>query len=465
MGATGEARRKVTDSGHDPAWSPDGRSLAVASEPASNPLLARTRRARSRSWTSSSGARRALVEQDAVQPAWSPDGRRIAFWGLRGGQGGTGRRDIWTVAATGGEPVEVTDDQAVDWSPVWSPDGRLYFSSGRGGTHEPLARADRRRLRDGRSAAPEPVTTPARSSAGPSFSRDGKRLAFVAREERSTLYRVAFDPERGRARGHAGAGPRGLARDQRPGPVARRGLAGLGQRRAAREPVRDPPRRHRLPPDHRRRLPQPRPRLVRRRQPDRLLLQPQRAATRSGTSTPTAAASSSSRSPSQAVAGFRSGRYDGSADRDRRHSDDAPARPPNVRSPSARCWPCRPIADGLSFQAMSWSPDGSRACRRVAQRSRRQRRRDLVLYDLEVRAYQPVAAERAGARTCWRTAAGCSTTTAARFVFWTPRRGRTAALLSLGPPSQSNFPRARSGSRATTARSSSSVPRPRPTSG
>ena len=34
----------------------------------------------------------------------------------------------------GGARVPVTKDAAVDWSPVWSPDGRfIYFSSDRGG--------------------------------------------------------------------------------------------------------------------------------------------------------------------------------------------------------------------------------------------------------------------------------------------------------------------------------------------
>ena len=51
------------------------------------------------------------------------------YWRTTGGQ-----RDIYTVAAAGGSAVPVTQDAAVDWSPVWSPDGRyIYFSSDRGG--------------------------------------------------------------------------------------------------------------------------------------------------------------------------------------------------------------------------------------------------------------------------------------------------------------------------------------------
>ena len=200
MGATGESRRKVADAGHDPAWSPDGRSLAVASEPLLNPLSRRIQSVISMV-DLASGASRRLLEQDAVQPAWSPDGRRIAFWGLRGGMGGSGARDIWTVAAAGGEAVEVTNDAHIDWNPAWSADGRLlYFASGRSGTlnlwRVPIDAATGRPI-----GPPEPVTTPSRRSASFSLSREGGRLAFEAREERSPLYRVAFDPERGRLAG------------------------------------------------------------------------------------------------------------------------------------------------------------------------------------------------------------------------------------------------------------------------
>ncbi|HEY8232604.1 MAG TPA: protein kinase [Vicinamibacteria bacterium] len=200
MGATGESRRRVTESGHDPSWSPDGKQLAVATEVTQNPL-SRTTQSRLLVVEIATGAVRTVVEQDAVQPAWSPNGKRIAFWGLRGGQGGSGRRDIWTVAAEGGEAVSVTDDEAIDWCPVWSGDGRyLYFSSGRGGTMNawrvPIDEATGQT-----QGPPEPITTPSRSSSYLALSRDGTRLAYVAKEGRSALYRVGFDPARGRLAG------------------------------------------------------------------------------------------------------------------------------------------------------------------------------------------------------------------------------------------------------------------------
>jgi Tol biopolymer transport system component len=200
MGATGESRRRIAAYGHDPSWSPDGRSVVVASQATISPM-ARAARSQLSIVDVASGAVRTVLEQDAMQPAWSPDGRRIAFWGLHGGPGGTGQRDIWTVAAEGGQAVEVTRDEFVDWSPAWSPDARyLYFSSGRGGTLN-VWRVRIDTATGATSGEPEPVTTPARWSGPVTLSRDGARLAFEAREARSTIQRVGFDPERERVTG------------------------------------------------------------------------------------------------------------------------------------------------------------------------------------------------------------------------------------------------------------------------
>ncbi|MFN2502418.1 MAG: TolB family protein, partial [Pyrinomonadaceae bacterium] len=60
-----------------------------------------------------------------------PHSHRIAY----GGRRNAAQRDIWTIPAGGGEPTEVTDDAAIEGSPVWSPDGKyLYFASDRAGS-------------------------------------------------------------------------------------------------------------------------------------------------------------------------------------------------------------------------------------------------------------------------------------------------------------------------------------------
>jgi dipeptidyl aminopeptidase/acylaminoacyl peptidase len=58
------------------------------------------------------------MEGTQAQPAWSPDGQSIAFvsWTRDGGQ-------LWKVAASGGRPVQVTQSRAMYTQPVWSPDG------------------------------------------------------------------------------------------------------------------------------------------------------------------------------------------------------------------------------------------------------------------------------------------------------------------------------------------------------
>ena len=126
---------------------------------------------------------------DAVHPNWSPHGHRIAYWAVRGGQ-----RDIWTVSADGTHPVAVTEDAALDWSPVWSPDGNyLYFASDRGGSMN-LWRVRIDEKSGKVFGRPEPVTTPSPYSGPISISRDGKRIAYVHQTTTANIRKAAFDP-------------------------------------------------------------------------------------------------------------------------------------------------------------------------------------------------------------------------------------------------------------------------------
>ena len=198
MGATGESVKRLTDFGYDPAWSPDSKQIVFSDHSGQDPY---SRPGQGRLWLvqlSSGEIRQLTHEHDAVQPRWSPGGARIAFWGLRGN---SGQRDIWTIPAdTNGEPaaVSVTNDPAMDWDPVWTPDGRyLYFSSERGGSMNlwrvPIDQGSGRTRGE-----PEPVTTPSRTSASISFSRDGKLMMYVSSDRRSSIQRVGLDPATGR---------------------------------------------------------------------------------------------------------------------------------------------------------------------------------------------------------------------------------------------------------------------------
>jgi len=198
MGATGEIERRLTSFGWNPTWSPDGREIAFATKPIFDTPYDRP--ARSELWAVSleGGEPQPIGGADAVQPSWSPHGHRIAYWGLV--EGGS-RRDIWTIPAEGGQAVAVTEDEAVDWSPVWSPDGGyLYFSSDRGGSMNlwrvPIDEVDGRVRGE-----PERVTAPSAYAHQPTFSADGQRMAYVSSQLDQRLLRIRFDPTSGRALG------------------------------------------------------------------------------------------------------------------------------------------------------------------------------------------------------------------------------------------------------------------------
>lgn len=191
MGATGESAKRVTDFGYHPAWSPDGKEIVCTTigfaapeylNPGSRLVIVNV----------ATGGRRVLANLiDVFQPQWSPHGHRIAYWGLRGEHP---QRDIWTVASAGGEAVEATNDSATDWNPVWSPDGRyLYYSSDRGGSRN-IWRVPIDEKSGQVRGSPEPVTTPSSFSWLISFSRDGRRMAYIQQNRTSNLYKVGFDP-------------------------------------------------------------------------------------------------------------------------------------------------------------------------------------------------------------------------------------------------------------------------------
>ncbi|HXG64371.1 MAG TPA: hypothetical protein VNO70_04640, partial [Blastocatellia bacterium] len=193
MDATGRALRRLTGGGYHPAWSPDGREILCTTENIVSPYNRAVRPRHLWAVNVTTGEKRLITTADVAQPRWSPHGYRIAYWGSRPGA----QRDIWTMRPDGGEPLAVTDDAALDWNPVWSPDGRyLYFASDRAGSMN-LWRVAIDEQSGRVLSAPELVPTPSAYSQHIAFSGDGRRLAHAQVNARKNVQRIAFDPERG----------------------------------------------------------------------------------------------------------------------------------------------------------------------------------------------------------------------------------------------------------------------------
>jgi hypothetical protein len=74
-----------------------------------------------------------------AQAAFSPDGRGIAV--IRTDVD-TGHQDVWTFDVASGRGRAITSDEAIDSSPLWSPDGTaIVYSSVRDNTHTVFRRA------------------------------------------------------------------------------------------------------------------------------------------------------------------------------------------------------------------------------------------------------------------------------------------------------------------------------------
>jgi Tol biopolymer transport system component len=104
-------------------------------------------------------------------PAFSPDGRWIAFH-----RNVDGERDIWIIPGAGGVAVNLTNRPGVDAHPAFSPDARrvAFVSRREDGEHLWLGGFANGRL----AGQPRPLTSGDAAEFGPTWSPDGRHLAF-----------------------------------------------------------------------------------------------------------------------------------------------------------------------------------------------------------------------------------------------------------------------------------------------
>jgi Tol biopolymer transport system component len=107
-----------------PVWSPDGQHIAFVSDREGVPALNIYVMGRDGSQVT----RLTGPEWRSTSPDWSPAGDQIAFVSDREGNFEVYVMDVKFingVPATEGEPIRLTRTDGYEWSPTWSPDGKL----------------------------------------------------------------------------------------------------------------------------------------------------------------------------------------------------------------------------------------------------------------------------------------------------------------------------------------------------
>ena len=178
-------KRRVTEgkfTASDPQWSPDGRQLAfiagkLGAQDSSFTDIGEDRNTDIYLVAATGGQPRQLTDNlgPDESPRWSRDGRQIAYVASDDPMSWAEKTDLMIVDAAGGKPRNLTGsfEDSVNGAPLWSPDGQTLYAPGvQSGVYGQLLR-----VTVGGELRPVFVSRGAYSNVA--LSRDGQMLAFT----------------------------------------------------------------------------------------------------------------------------------------------------------------------------------------------------------------------------------------------------------------------------------------------
>lgn len=182
--ALGGAERRIDENASyaSLSFSPDGKLLATAD------LDLTSRQTGIFTINLETGARTPLTKPDAPTvdhtPRFSPDGKTLAF--IR--YFNSFRREIFVVPATGGEPRQITSDDARIYGLAWNADGEsLFFTSFRRTNQLNLWQ-----ISLGSKSEPQMISTGGKNLQDLAISPDGKIIAYTEETADENIWEIAL---------------------------------------------------------------------------------------------------------------------------------------------------------------------------------------------------------------------------------------------------------------------------------